>query len=730
MEHVEKIRLPKPPKALTDAAERGGNAILRASKKLPKVRLAKPRNPFAAGTSATLRRASQSAATMRAAAAGLAALPGVGWAGGALGGALGGPKGAAAGFAGGAAVDYAATAALGLMAGRRAKAAGYLSRRKERKDGVYKARKSLPIPWRNAPARWMDHEKTKQAILDRAERYDRFARAPGKRAAGGKARQEIARAEAARLRGLVRDGAAWSLFGRAGADAPAGFDGAPGRDKLEQDRAKAKAAASRRNDKNRDGWIDGQKPKGAKPRKTAEKPKPETTGDKLRRASQTKIKGDPQAEHAEASRAYQEALDAQQANQREGMQAAGRARRASEASKPRARDADGAASHRGALKGHAAESGRKARAAQAGPLASQAKVDAEVARTGEALRRASAKLDAMKEQRRLDSMPSAEQMRADNDKMMRRRLAELDAGIKAKKDAAQARRENDAALLRVHETNTMGRKRRRKVTVEPISKAYTFSFEKADVTGRYVRGWANVVEIDGEPVVDVQGDIIAMDEMRKSAHDFIANAREAKAMHDGDRIGDVVESVIIDDDFAKVHGVTHKKRGWWIGMEVHDPAVRKRVASGELRSFSIGGSGKRTEIGKRRAVARYMAKPRPAGLMGLVAERPNKPMARAVRNYNAQPKGPLGLIRGAIRRERDKGLAPKRRERARFGLKLKAGIMAGALIGAGMATPNVVMTHANNYHAAAMSQSAQMMREHNNRLRGQIADLRKRLRRA
>jgi len=711
MEHVEKIRFPKPPKALTAAAEQGGNAILRASKKLPKVRLAKPRNPFAAGTSATLRRASQSAATMRTAAAGLAALPGVGWAGGALGGALGGPKGAAAGFAGGAALDYAATAALGLMAGRRAKAAGYLSRRKERKDGVYKARKSLPIPWRNAPARWMDHEKTKQAILDRAERYDRFARAPGKRAAGGKARQEIARAEAARLRGLVRDGAAWSLFGRGGADAPAGFDGAPGRAKLEQDRAKAKAAASRRNDKNRDGWIDGQKPKGAKPRKTAapaaptpapkgfagqineiarsvetsipgggkfahkasiaeiydaygrkqpdagslaafkarlldahnkgeidllplddpksmdpalrarsaikgdsgtdyyfvdrrratEAPqaKPETTGDKIRRASQTKIKGDPQAEHAEASRAYRDALDAQQANQRAGMQAAGRARRASEGSKPRARDADGAAGHRGALKGHAAERGRKARAAQAGPLASQAKIDREVARTGEALRRASAKLDAMKEQRRLDSMPSAEQMRADNDKMMRRRLAELDAGIKAKKDAAQARRENDAALLRVHETNTMGRKRRRKVTVEPISKAYTFSFEKADVTGRYVRGWANVVEIDGEPVVDVQGDIIAMDEMRKAAHDYISNAREAKAMHDGDRIGDVVESVIIDDDFAKVHGVTHNKRGWWIGMEIHDPKARENVRTGRWRSFSIGGSGKRTEIGKR-----------------------------------------------------------------------------------------------------------------------------------
>lgn len=801
MEHIEKIRLPKPPKALTDAAERGGNAILRASKKLPKVRLQKPQNPFGAGTAATLRRASQAAKTMGGAAGVLAATPGTGYIGGALGGLAAGPKGAAAGFAGGAALDYAATAALGLMAGRRAKAAGYLSRRKERKDGVYKARQMWGKPM------------SPDAAGRRADRYKRFADASGRRPAGGKARVEIARLmeREARQEAEAMRQQPKAYWPKVTGGTPSAYHE---RAKLEQDRAKAKAAAARRNDKNRDGWVDGQKPKGAKPRKTATKatqPKPETTGAKpkkkkpsvfgprpsedafrrwmdkqrpaanpskaaysessaplgaepkadgktrrigtdrsrarhyvdniqdrdgsflvwdgqsgnvvgrfkteaeaksasrklntkpkettgakLRRASQTKIKGDPQAEHAEASRAYREALDAQQANQREGMQAAGRARRASEGSKPKAREADGAADHRGALKDHATESGRKARAAQAGPLASQAKIDREVARTGEALRRASAKLDAMKEQRRLDSMPSAEQMRADNDKMMRRRLAEIDAKLKGK-----------------------GRK---KTGVQPISKSFTFAFEKADVTGRYVRGWANVCEMDGEPVCDIQGDIIAMDEMRKAAHDYISNAREAKAMHDGDRIGDVVESVMIDDDFAKAHGITHGKRGWWIGMEVHDPAVRKRVASGELRSFSIGGSGKRTPMEKRGEVSRYMAKPRPVGLMGLVRERPNKPTARAARNYSAQPKGPLGLIRGSIRQERDKGLAPKRRERARLGLKVKAGLMVGALLGMGMATPNIVMDQAWDNHRAGMQYSTQLLRD-------RVAELRKRRRR-
>jgi hypothetical protein len=285
-----------------------------------------------------------------------------------------------------------------------------------------------------------------------------------------------------------------------------------------------------------------------------------------------------------------------------------------------------------------------------------------------------------------------------------------------------------AALKRLREEQARLKAGRKKI--EPISKAFRFEFQKADVSGRYVRGWANVCEMDGEPVCDVQGDVIAMEEMRKAAHDYVSNAREAKAMHDGDRIGDVVESVIIDDDFAKAHGIGHGKRGWWIGMEVHDPEVRKRVASGELRAFSIGGSGKRTPMEKRGEVARYVAKPRPVGLLGLVRERPNKPAARAVRNYSAQPKGPLGLIRGTIQREKARGLAPKRRERSRLGLKIQAGLVAGSMIGMGMATPNIVFNQAMQYRDSAMSQSVQRMADHARQYREQIANLRKRRRRA
>jgi hypothetical protein len=122
------------------------------------------------------------------------------------------------------------------------------------------------------------------------------------------------------------------------------------------------------------------------------------------------------------------------------------------------------------------------------------------------------------------------------------------------------------------------------------------SFAKADATGRYVRGFASVIELDGQPVEDFQGDVISMDELRKAAHAFVSDARVAKAMHNGVQVGEVIESVIIDDDFAKALGATDTRRGWWIGMRIDDPKIQKMVRNGTYRAFSIGGRGKRTKM--------------------------------------------------------------------------------------------------------------------------------------
>jgi hypothetical protein len=121
-------------------------------------------------------------------------------------------------------------------------------------------------------------------------------------------------------------------------------------------------------------------------------------------------------------------------------------------------------------------------------------------------------------------------------------------------------------------------------------------FVKSDQAGRFVRGWASVIEQDGQPVEDWQGDTISMDELRKAAHGYVTRARVAKAMHKGDQVGEVVESVIVDDAFAKAMGISDSRRGWWIGMQINDPKVQQQVRDGVLKCFSIGGKGKRTKI--------------------------------------------------------------------------------------------------------------------------------------
>lgn len=105
-----------------------------------------------------------------------------------------------------------------------------------------------------------------------------------------------------------------------------------------------------------------------------------------------------------------------------------------------------------------------------------------------------------------------------------------------------------------------------------------------------------VIEEGGKTVIDHHGDMVEMPTLQKAAHKYITDARIAKAMHRGDAIGEVVESVVIDDEFVKAIGATTDKRGWWIGMRVYDEQIQKRIASGELRAFSIGGRGRKKRV--------------------------------------------------------------------------------------------------------------------------------------
>lgn len=130
----------------------------------------------------------------------------------------------------------------------------------------------------------------------------------------------------------------------------------------------------------------------------------------------------------------------------------------------------------------------------------------------------------------------------------------------------------------------------------PVS--ISFKIEKADKTGRYVAGWLSVVEKNGKVVEDSQGDRMSMETLRAGVHKYMRGSRIIKKQHSGDQIGEMSEVIMIDDDFAKAHGITHSKRGAWGLAEITDEEVRKSVLAGDVTGWSMGGKGKRTEIAK------------------------------------------------------------------------------------------------------------------------------------
>jgi hypothetical protein len=127
-------------------------------------------------------------------------------------------------------------------------------------------------------------------------------------------------------------------------------------------------------------------------------------------------------------------------------------------------------------------------------------------------------------------------------------------------------------------------------------------FAKADEDKRQVFGWASIVEVDGQPVVDRQGDWISPDEIEKAAYDYVLKSRKGGHQHkrDGDQpfhAGDMIESFVMTPEKIEKMGLPDSTPvGWWVGYKIHDDEAWDKVKKGEVTGFSIHGRGKRKEV--------------------------------------------------------------------------------------------------------------------------------------
>ena len=123
------------------------------------------------------------------------------------------------------------------------------------------------------------------------------------------------------------------------------------------------------------------------------------------------------------------------------------------------------------------------------------------------------------------------------------------------------------------------------------------AFIAKSASTRRVTGWASVVTKNGVPVIDRQGDIMDMDNLRDTVEKFLDSERTGGYMHerlpDGKtrRIGKIVDSFIIDEAVAKALKMDTDQEGWIISIKVEDDVIWKKVENGEIAGFSISGYG-------------------------------------------------------------------------------------------------------------------------------------------
>lgn len=138
---------------------------------------------------------------------------------------------------------------------------------------------------------------------------------------------------------------------------------------------------------------------------------------------------------------------------------------------------------------------------------------------------------------------------------------------------------------------------------DDFSVTWIGEFSKADEEKRQVFGWASVVEIDGRPVIDRQGDLITPDEIEKAAYEYVMKSRKGGHQHKRTEdnqpfhASDMIESIVFTPEKISKMGLPDDfPVGWWVGYKVHDEDTWTKVKKGDITGFSIHGKGKRKAV--------------------------------------------------------------------------------------------------------------------------------------
>ncbi len=127
-----------------------------------------------------------------------------------------------------------------------------------------------------------------------------------------------------------------------------------------------------------------------------------------------------------------------------------------------------------------------------------------------------------------------------------------------------------------------------------VNKSDGFQIAKMDEDECLVFGWASVsAGVAGDLLVDHHDDIIEPAELEKAAYEYVLKFRGAGEMHQGEAVGQLVESLVMTPEKAQAMGIQHPMAtAWWCGFKV-SPDTFQKVKDGTYKMFSIQGTAER-----------------------------------------------------------------------------------------------------------------------------------------
>jgi hypothetical protein len=126
------------------------------------------------------------------------------------------------------------------------------------------------------------------------------------------------------------------------------------------------------------------------------------------------------------------------------------------------------------------------------------------------------------------------------------------------------------------------------VTKSGMQRNFEAKVAKVDTKHGLVFGFAVICKKNGQRYFDLQDEHVPEPVMFDFTVDFMKNSRTAKAMHDGDAVGEVLFAFPLTTEVAKALGISTEQTGLIIGMKPNAETLKK-FEDGEFTGFSIGG---------------------------------------------------------------------------------------------------------------------------------------------